>query len=205
MTDRQYRLVNTTTQWADPNLIHSRQHAIDQADAKNRQGSDRWIVQFRVVDEAGNYPPGEWAPDPAYVVEDAGARATARARAAMLDVATAFKAAGRTRKEADESLTLTCHADYVGLLNGVLDEAFPADPVLDLPSYSDSDLQTVMVIAAARVIAADFRARAANIRPDVDPDSGSWDRDDEEADSMADAYDECARDLLAAFGLREEV
>jgi hypothetical protein len=202
MSDRQYRLVNTTTQWADPNLIASRDHAIGQADVKNRQGSDRWIVQFRVVDAAGQYPPGEWVADPAYAVDDSGALITARARAAMLDVATAYRAAGRTRNEADESLTLTCHVDYVGLLNGVLDEVFPAEPVLDLPSYADSDLQTTMVIAAARVIAEDFRARARNLRP-VDDGEG-WDRDDEEADSMADAYDECARDLLAALGLREE-
>jgi hypothetical protein len=207
MTENQYRLVNLTTGWADPNLVYSEQQANDICDRRNTNGKSDWAVQGRIHDIATK-DVSVWVLLPQYQIADTAAvpasRAARSAREAILDVAEALKAAGKTRNQADEALTVTVHADWIGFVDQVLAEVYPPTPVLDLPSYVGSTLPPTAVIAAVEVIAADFRARAVNVRPTCgeDPCFGH-EGDDEADDAIADTYDECARDLLKAFGIRE--
>lgn len=130
--------------------------------------------------------------------------ADARALTAIRDVAQAFKDTGHSRSQAEASLTVTCHADYAGLIDGVLDEVFPPTPVLDI-SLIDDKVDRINVTAALKVIAADWRASARNVRPTCgeDPCYGH-EGDDEISETVADVYDEVATTLLRAFGLPTE-
>lgn len=76
----------------------------------------------------------------------------------------------------------------------------PPLPVLDLPSYEFSHLDSKTVTEAVQVIAADFKASAASVRPD-EADAIGWGHDEEAAEAIADVYDECAARLLSALGL----
>lgn len=208
MSEHQYRLVNMTTGWADPSLVYSRQQAVDIADVRNRDETNHWAVQVREVSSQETGQPGPFVLLPEYQIDEpsaqtAGAAITARALTALRETAQAFKAAGRDREFVDASLTVTCHADYVGLINGVLDEVFPPEAVYDLCLVDKVDRLDVM--AAVKVIAADWRAGARKVRPTCgeDPCYGH-DGDSEVDEAVADVYDEVATTLLRAFGLPTE-
>jgi hypothetical protein len=55
------------------------------------------------------------------------------------------------------------------------------------------------VLAVARELITSFRDAALSIRPEEVSDE--WDHDDELNSTLADGYDECARDVERAFGL----
>lgn len=109
--------------------------------------------------------------------------------AAIYDVARALREAGKSREQAELSLRTTTSVSYHGHVTDVLNEVFPADPILDL--CLQDDFSRLSVISALKMVAAGFRVEAARHREDTE-------------EMVADAYDECARDLLRAFGLPVE-